>query len=202
MSENTLKAKILQLAGPAVAAQNLTIWGLELLETGRMLVRLYVDMPEADAAPAETEDGDVPQNISATVDQCESISRQLALALDAEETIDRPYTLEVSTPGFDRLFFSAAQMKDYAGSVVEAKYPAAFTPGDPVKPHRVWRGSLLETGDDSFVIQPGSVAEDGEPARHAALLLRPQGQAHLHLRPPAKARPRQPPRQGQKEQLF
>ena len=162
MSESTLKAKILQLAGPAVAAQNLTIWGLELIETGRMLVRLYVDMPEAAAEPAETEDGDIPQNISATVDQCERISRQLALALDAEETIDRPYTLEVSTPGFDRLFFSVDQMKDYAGEVVEAKYPAAYTPGDPVKPHRVWRGSLLETGEDSFVIQPGSVAEDGE----------------------------------------
>ena len=144
MSENTLKAKILQLAGPAVGAQNLEIWGLEVIEAGRMLVRLYVDMPgrAEEAAPAETEDGDIPENISATVDQCESISRQLALALDAEEVIDRPYTLEVSTPGLDRLFFSADQMKDYTGEIIDARYPEAITPGDPVKPHRVWRGTL------------------------------------------------------------
>ena len=160
MSENTLKAKILQLAGPAVGAQNLEIWGLEVIEAGRMLVRLYVDMPgrAEEAAPAETEDGDIPENISATVDQCESISRQLALALDAEEVIDRPYTLEVSTPGLDRLFFSADQMKDYTGEIIDARYPGAITPGDPVKPHRVWRGTLLEAGG---VLQPGSVSEDG-----------------------------------------
>ena len=154
MSENTLKAKILQLAGPAVGAQNLEIWGLEVIEAGRMLVRLYVDTPgrAEEEAPAETEDGDIPENISATVDQCESISRQLALALDAEEVIDRPYTLEVSTPGLDRLFFSADQMKDYTGEIIDARYPGAITPGDPVKPHRVWRGTLLEAG---------SVSEDG-----------------------------------------
>ena len=163
MSENTLKAKILQLAGPAVGAQNLEIWGLEVIEAGRMLVRLYVDTPgrAEEEAPAETEDGDIPENISATVDQCESISRQLALALDAEEVIDRPYTLEVSTPGLDRLFFSADQMKDYTGEIIDARYPEAITPGDPVKPHRVWRGTLLEAGGDSFVLQPGSVSEDG-----------------------------------------
>ena len=137
MSENTLKAKILQLAGPAVGAQNLEIWGLEVIEAGRMLVRLYVDTPgrAEEEAPAETEDGDIPENISATVDQCESISRQLALALDAEEVIDRPYTLEVSTPGLDRLFFSADQMKDYTGEIIDARYPGAIPPGDPVKPH-------------------------------------------------------------------
>ena len=159
MSENTLKAKILQLAGPAVGAQNLEIWGLEVIEAGRMLVRLYVDTPgrAEEEAPAETEDGDIPENISATVDQCESISRQLAL----EEVIDRPYTLEVSTPGLDRLFFSADQMKDYTGEIIDARYPGAITPGDPVKPHRVWRGTLLEAGGDSFVLQPGSVSEDG-----------------------------------------
>ena len=79
MSENTLKAKILQLAGPAVGAQNLEIWGLEVIEAGRMLVRLYVDTPgrAEEEAPAETEDGDIPENISATVDQCASRVRRV-----------------------------------------------------------------------------------------------------------------------------
>ena len=205
MSENTLKAKILQLAGPAVGAQNLEIWGLEVIEAGRMLVRLYVDTPgrAEEEAPAETEDGDIPENISATVDQCESISRQLALALDAEEVIDRPYTLEVSTPGLDRLFFSADQMKDYTGEIIDARYPGAITPGDPVKPHRVWRGTLLEAGGDSFVLlRRRHVSPRGLPACDAPLLLRTQGPPRLHLCPPSEARPGQPSRQGKKEQLF
>ena len=52
-------------------------------------------------------------------------------------------------------------MKDYTGEIIDARYPEAITPGDPVKPHRVWRGTLLEAGGDSFVLQPGSVSEDG-----------------------------------------
>ena len=209
MSENTLKAKILQLAGPAVGAQNLEIWGLEVIEAGRMLVRLYVDMPgkAEEEAPAETEGGDIPENISATVDQCESISRQLALALDAEEVIDRPYTLEVSTPGLDRLFFSADQMKDYTGEIIDARYPEAITRRSGEAAPRVARHPFR--GRRRFFrpaarkrLRRRHVSPRGLPACDAPLLLRTQGPPRLHLCPPSEARPGQPSRQGQKEQLF
>ncbi len=110
MSNGSLRDTLLALAAPAVRAQGLDIWGLEIVEGRQMVVRLYVEA--ARAAGTEEDGGDI-RLLSATVDQCEAISRQFSLALDAEEVIDRAYTLEVSTPGFNRLFFSAEQMVPY-----------------------------------------------------------------------------------------
>ena len=46
LSANALKDAVLALAEPAVEAEGLSVWGLEILESGRMAIRLFVDMPE------------------------------------------------------------------------------------------------------------------------------------------------------------
>lgn len=169
MTNSSLQEKLLQLASPAVMAQGLEIWGLELIEGGQMLVRLYVEKsPLADDAPAtdmsegqnQPEDQSIRQ-LSATVDQCEAISRQFSLALDAEDVIDRAYTLEVSTPGFNRLFFSTQQMQGYVGDMVEARLPNPWSPGEGLPARRTWKGRLLSADSDSFTIAPATVDADG-----------------------------------------
>ena len=135
MSHDTLKATLLQLALPAVRAQGLDIWGLELIEGRQMIVRLFVEAAtgntETDmmngAEGGSEEAAPSREQLSATVDQCEAISRQFSLALDAEDVIDRAYTLEVSTPGFNRIFFSAGQMSAYVGDLIEARIEKAKT---------------------------------------------------------------------------
>ncbi len=169
MTNSSLQEKLLQLASPAVMAQGLEIWGLELIEGGQMLVRLYVEKsPLADDAPATdmSEGQDQPEDqsirqLSATVDQCEAISRQFSLALDAEDVIDRAYTLEVSTPGFNRLFFSTQQMQGYVGDIVEARLPNPWSPGEGLPARRTWKGRLLSADSDSFTIAPATVDADG-----------------------------------------
>ncbi len=169
MTNSSLQEKLLQLASPAVMAQGLEIWGLELIEGGQMLVRLYVEKsPLADDAPATdmSEGQDQPEDqsirqLSATVDQCEAISRQFSLALDAEDVIDRAYTLEVSTPGFNRLFFSTQQMQGYVGDMVEARLPNPWSPGEGLPARRTWKGRLLSADSDSFTIAPATVDADG-----------------------------------------
>ena len=169
MSEESLRETILRLAAPAVSGQGLETWGLELNESGRMLVRLYVETPASkeslDAEPldgAPSEDGEEAALLSATIDQCESISRQLAFALEAEDVIDRAYTLEVSTPGFNRIFFSLDQMRPYVGDMVEARMLSAYSPTSEIPTRRSWRGVLQEVGTDGFTIAPASVDDDGE----------------------------------------
>ncbi len=165
MTNSSLQEKLLQLASPAVKAQGLEIWGLEITEGGQMLVRLYVEkIPAAGDAPAEEtgEGGEQTiRQLSATVDQCEAISRQFSLALDAEDVIDRAYTLEVSTPGFNRIFFSTQQMQGYIGDMVEARLPNPWSPGDGLPARRTWKGRLLSTDQDSFTIAPATVDADG-----------------------------------------
>lgn len=136
------QADILSLAEPLVAAQGLKIWGLELVGKPPIKAVLYVEAPK---------DGEPP-----TIDQCEEISRQLGLALDVEDNFPGSWTLEVSTPGLDRKFFTLEQMRPYAGDMVEAVLL------EPMEGRKKFRGRLLETGEDYFKIEPCQIGENGE----------------------------------------
>ena len=199
LSANALKDAVLALAEPAVEAEGLAVWGLEILESGRMAIRLFVDMPEpagqndgqegdSDLALDEAGDGALAQ-ISATVDQCERISRQLALALDMEDLVDRAYTLEVSSPGFNRIFFSLDQMRPYVGDMVEARMHEAWAP-EGQTPRRVWKGLLEAVDGESFTLAPARVDGEGQIVREdapAAAIpfgkVRRASRIHIFIRP-------------------
>ena len=199
LSANALKDAVLALAEPAVEAEGLAVWGLEILESGRMAIRLFVDMPEpagqndgqegdSDLALDEAGDGALAQ-ISATVDQCERISRQLALALDMEDLVDRAYTLEVQSPGFNRIFFSLDQMRPYVGDMVEARMHEAWAP-EGQTPRRVWKGVLEAVDGESFTLAPARVDGEGQIVREdapAAAIpfgkVRRASRIHIFIRP-------------------
>ncbi len=161
MSNSSLRDTLLTLAAPAVRAQGLDIWGLEIIDGRQMIVRLYVETARVDE-PAEDNGEADTRLLSATVDQCEAISRQFSLALDAEEVIDRAYTLEVSTPGFNRLFFSTVQMTPYIGDMVDARLPSPWSPGEGLPARRAWKGRLIAVEGGSFTIAPALVDTEGE----------------------------------------
>lgn len=171
MDNSALKEKILSLAQPLVEAQGLEIWGLDVKDPPARLVRLFVDLPLAtlqrladkDAINAG-ESGDespVPQ-ASASIEQCEEISRALGLALEVEDCFQGPWTLEVSTPGLERKFFSLEQLKPYVGDFVEIRL--SETPGGiaSTPPRKNWRGKLLSVDENGFEIEPASIGADGQ----------------------------------------
>lgn len=186
MTDDALKETIIRMAEPVATALGLVIWGVEITRAGRTVVRLFVDVPFSSCA-AETSDSrqscdshtdisaeaDEPSlsALSATLDQCEEISRTLGLALEVEDSIPEAYVLEVSTPGLTRLFFSLDQMRHYLGDVVEARLLTAVAvesaPGetpDPAYggPRRVWRGTLQAVHEDAFTLEPVSITPEGE----------------------------------------
>lgn len=60
MNETALKKTVIRLAEPVVRALGLVIWGVEVAQAGRMVVRLFVDVPARDPedpARAVTADG-------------------------------------------------------------------------------------------------------------------------------------------------
>ena len=173
MKEDALKKTIIGLAEPIAQALNLSVWGLEILRAGRVIIRLYIDTPPAppsmsDAAiPSSGENAD---HRPPSIDHCEEISRHLALALDVENFIDEAYTLEVSTPGFSRIFFSLAQMRPYLGELMEVRLhdpvvpeaPGRRHPDPALTPRRLWRGKLNAVLDNSIVLEPVAVSADGD----------------------------------------
>ena len=180
MTDDALKETITHIAEPVASSLGLVIWGVEIVRAGRTVVRLFVDVPFSTAtdtqpapAPIDNDDTDAPALValSASLGQCEEISRHVALALEVEDTIPEAYVLEVSTPGLTRLFFSLDQMRHYMGDVVEARLlrAVAINEGSPEGPNpshggprRIWRGELLAVEDDSFTLAPATILPEGD----------------------------------------
>lgn len=180
MTDDALKETITHIAEPVATSLGLVIWGVEIVRAGRTVVRLFVDVPfsaatdtQPDPAPLDNDDTDAPELValSASLGQCEEISRHVALALEVEDTIPEAYVLEVSTPGLTRLFFSLEQMRHYMGDVVEARLlrAVAINEGSPEGPNpshggprRIWRGELLAVEDDSFTLAPAIILPEGD----------------------------------------
>lgn len=71
---------------PGAAAIGFELVAVELAGSGRnTTVRAYIDSPDG-----------------VSVEDCARVSRQLSAILDVEDPIGDSYTLEVSSPGFDR----------------------------------------------------------------------------------------------------
>lgn len=103
------------------------------LGAGAGLLRITVDRVEAD--------GRVP------IDVCARISREAGTQLDANDAIPGSYSLQVSSPGLDRVL---AREKDFAaacGQEVKLKTRR------PVNGRRKFKGRLLEFEDGVAVLE-------------------------------------------------
>ena len=81
------------------------IWGVEFLSQGRhSKLRLYIDKTDG-----------------VSIDDCEKVSRQVSDVLDVENMFTKGYTLEVSSPGMDRILFNAEQYESHVGETVDVR---------------------------------------------------------------------------------
>jgi len=97
--------QISTLLAPTVESLGLQLLGIEYLSApGGAVLRLYIDVPEGEAEAR-----------TVTIEDCESVSREVSAQLDVEDPISANYTLEVSSPGVDRPLFDAAQFSRFTG---------------------------------------------------------------------------------------
>ena len=97
--------KLSELLSPIVEDLGFRFWGLEYqVRKADALLRIYIDH----------ENG-------ISVDDCATVSHEVAGILDVEEPITMAYILEVSSPGMDRILFSASQFSEYIGQDVKMK---------------------------------------------------------------------------------
>ncbi|WP_222564767.1 ribosome maturation factor RimP [Novilysobacter antarcticus] len=112
-------AEISRLLAPTVSSLGVELLGIEYLPSpGGAVVRLYIDVPADEAAPAGTGNGDeLPRSVS--IEDCEAVSREVSAQLDVEDPIAGNYTLEVSSPGLDRPLFSQEQFSRFIGETAK-----------------------------------------------------------------------------------
>ena len=80
------------------------------------------------------------------VDDCERVSREISALLDVEDPIPGAFTLEVSSPGFDRVLRTREHFGRFVGSrvFVELKEPRAG--------RRRYTGQLLAVDGDGIAL--------------------------------------------------
>ncbi|NWN89910.1 ribosome maturation factor RimP [Marinobacter adhaerens] len=129
-----MSGKIKQLENilcPVVEGLGFDFWGVEYRTQGRQsLLRVYID---------DTENG-------ISVDDCETVSRQISGVMDVEDPIQTEYTLEVSSPGMDRPLFRPEHYQAFVGHQVNIRLRMAF------EGRRKFKGLLKGMEDEDVVV--------------------------------------------------
>jgi ribosome maturation factor RimP len=106
MAQST--TNLAQLIEPVVTALGYELVAVEHRRGTRSgLLRVYIDSPDGIG-----------------VDDCSRVSHQLSGVLDVEEPIAGQYTLEVSSPGLDRLLVKPQDYERFAGQMVKVRLHA------------------------------------------------------------------------------
>ena len=147
------------IAAPLAEAMGLTIWGIEVLGGNRPIFRIYVEAknnPQAVTVEGELNSAEALNSANANgtnalkgadIDQCAELSRLLGLALDVEDVMPEPYTLEISSPGLERTFFSPEQLKNYLGQTVTVQL---HSPEDNWPGRKKFQGRLEQVAGNTI----------------------------------------------------
>jgi ribosome maturation factor RimP len=173
-----VREALIRLLEPEVEALGYELVELEFAaHRGGGLLRLYIDRPPGAAASAAEPGTTAPPAPSEEafesrvqggvhVDDCEKVSRRVSDVLDAADPIRGEYTLEVSSPGFDRPLRKRAHWERFVGERVKVETSV------PREGRRRWTGTIV--GLDGQTVE---LEVDGQPVelalddiRHARLV--------------------------------
>ena len=131
------KQQIRELLSSIAEEMDLYITGIEFASDRRgMLVRLFVD-------------GDFQKGVyGINLDRCAAFSREISPLLDVENPFDGAYTLEVSSPGTDRLLEVLKDFTRFEGFSVRIKHKNRKSKID---------GILRQSDENTFTIEVPSL---------------------------------------------
>ena len=122
--------QLLELAESLVLGEGMELVDLEYRREGAgWVVRLFIDKP-----------GGV------TLEDCQEVSQQFGARLEVEDCIPHHYTLQVSSPGLDRVLRKPADFERFAGHGVK------ITTERPVDGRRRFQGRLEGMNADRVVL--------------------------------------------------
>ncbi len=136
--------QLTELLGPSVTALDLELWAIEIIgRTNRSTLRLVIDHP----------------NRPVTVDDCEAVSRQVSRILDVEDPLPERYTLEVSSPGIERVLYRLEHFGRFIGFQIKLKLNVPF------EGSKNYSGVIAGVENQAVLLQTGDT-EYEFPAEH------------------------------------
>ncbi|WP_243371169.1 ribosome maturation factor RimP [Geotalea sp. SG265] len=143
MAKVDVVSRVTELAEQVLSSLAMELVELEYKREGRELVlRLFIDR-----------EGGV------TLDDCESVSRELSEILEVEDIIPGHYRFEVSSPGLDRPLKKAADYERYTGKLVKIRTFEALA-DDAGNKRKTFLGELkgLQDGQVHVALKEGQNA--------------------------------------------
>ncbi|NND60411.1 MAG: ribosome maturation factor RimP [Gammaproteobacteria bacterium] len=121
---------LLELIEPAVEALGYELVDIDYRTGGNGLLRLYID--KADGI---------------SLDDCERVSHEISTLMDVEDPIPEHYTLEVSSPGVNRVLRKPNHFSDFAGNRIKVELKTLH------EGRRRYVGRLLGVDGEEIIVE-------------------------------------------------
>ena len=155
-----MRDALMRLLEPPIEALDYELVDIEFAREGRGgVLRIFIDRRAGD-----THDAPAP---GITVDDCALISYAVSQVLEVEDPIKGHYTLEVSSPGFDRILRKREHFERFIGARIFAELKL------PMNGRRRFVGVLKSITDDSIVVDVDGQAHSLPLERIQKARLRP-----------------------------
>jgi ribosome maturation factor RimP len=131
-----MRDALMRLLEPPIEALDYELVDLEFARAGSSgVLRIYIDRRGLEPG------GQI------TVDDCARVSQALSRVLETEDPIKGHYTLEVSSPGFDRILRTRAHFERFSGARIAAELKL------PLDGRRRFVGVLKSVAPDTIVVE-------------------------------------------------
>jgi ribosome maturation factor RimP len=154
---NSMRDALMRLLEPPIEALNYELVDVEFAQAGRGgVLRIFIDRRAEDS------------RLGITVDDCANVSHAVSQVLEIQDPIKGHYTLEVSSPGFDRILRTRAHFERFVGERIFAELKL------PIDGRRRFVGVLKSIAEDAVVVEVDGKAHSLPLERIQKARLRPE----------------------------
>ena len=154
---NSMRDALMRLLEPPIEALNYELVDVEFAQAGRGgVLRIFIDRRAGDSS------------LGVTVDDCAIVSHAVSQVLEIQDPIKGHYTLEVSSPGFDRILRTRAHFERFVGERIFAELKL------PIEGRRRFVGVLKSIAGDTVVVEVDGKAHSLPLERIQKARLRPE----------------------------
>jgi ribosome maturation factor RimP len=152
-----MRDALMRLLEPPIEALGFDVVDIEFARDGRGgVLRIFIDRRAKDSG------------LGITVDDCANVSHAVSEVLETEDPIKGHYTLEVSSPGFDRILRTREHFERFVGARIFAELKVALDG------RRRYVGELKSISDDTIVVEVDGTAHRLPLERIQKARLRPE----------------------------
>ena len=131
-----MRDALIRLLEPPIEALGFELVDVEFAREGRGgVLRIFIDRHAQDVAAG------------VTVEDCARVSHAVSEVLEIHDPIKGHYTLEVSSPGFDRILRTPAHYERFVGARIFAELKL------PMDGRRRFMGPLKSVSSDTIVVE-------------------------------------------------